>query len=143
MKEHLTITEPFSPAGLRKRLLILTAVMLLSGALIILAGVLLFKSDLSTATVALVTCLISSLLAHVAGEYPRGDLYFTARLAIQMMVRTGLPFAVALWGLYFAEPPLETSLVFYMILFYLIGLVTDVQLNLSRLNSQPGTTEKM
>jgi len=75
-------------------------------------------------------------LAHVAGEYPKGDPFIAARMAVQIVVRTALPFLVAVWGLNFADPPLEKSLVLYMILFYLVGLVAEVQLSLSRLNAE-------
>jgi hypothetical protein len=57
-------------------------------------------------------------------------------MALQIVARTLLPFVVAVWGLYFAEPPLEKSLVLYMILFYLVGLVADVQLSLGRIKAE-------
>jgi uncharacterized membrane protein len=122
--------------GLALRLSLLSAVVLGFAALITLVGVMLFDASFQTAAIALVACLISALLAHVAGEYPKGDELITARMAMQMVARTALPVIVAIWGLYFAEPPLEKSLVFYMILFYLIGLITDVQLSLARLRSE-------
>ncbi len=117
------------------RLAVVAMVMLMAGAVVALVGILLFQTSWSSVCVAFLTCLLSTLLAHVAGEFPRGDMYFAARLAIQMVVRTGIPFLVALGGLYFVKPPLETNLVFYMILFYLIGVLTDVPLNLARLNA--------
>jgi hypothetical protein len=120
------------------RLVVVAVVMLLAGAIAAVIGVLLFQTSLTSVLVALIACLAATLLAHVAGEYPRGDVYFAARLAIQLVVRAGIPFVVAVCGLYFVKPPLETNLVFYMILFYLVGLLTDVPLNLARLkaNSQ-------
>jgi hypothetical protein len=98
-----------------------------------LVGTLLFQADLKTSAIAWVACLLSALAAHVAGEFPKGDELIMARMAMQMAVRSAPPFLVAVWGIYFVEPPLEKSLVFYMILFYLVGLVADVQLSLARL----------
>lgn len=123
------------PKSLALRLVILAVVMLAVAAAAILVGVLFFKTSAQTALIALLTCLVSALLAHVAGEYPKGDPFIAARMAVQIVVRTALPFLVALWGLNFAEPPLEKSLVLYMILFYLVGLVAEVQLSLNRLNA--------
>lgn len=129
-------TENSVPSpGLARRLGLLSVVVVSFSALITLLGVMLFNASFQTAVIALLACLISALLAHVAGEYPRGDEFVMARMAIQVVARTSLPVVVVIWGLYFTEPPLEKSLVFYMIFFYLVGLVTDVQLSLARLRS--------
>jgi hypothetical protein len=122
--------------GLGYRLVLLAIVVVGAGVVASLVGTFLFQADIKTAVIALLACLVSALLAHVAGEFPKGDELMMARMAMQMAVRSVLPFGVAVWGIYFAEPPLEKSLVFYMILFYLAGLVTDVQLNLARLKSE-------
>lgn len=133
---QVTVDNSLQPKTLPFRLLMLAIIILALAAVVILVGVMLFKTSTHTAVLALVTCLVSALLAHVAGEYPKGDIYIMARMALQMAVRTALPFAVAVWGLNFAEPPLEKSLVFYMILFYMVGLVADVQLSLGRLKAE-------
>ena len=115
------------------RLLILSLTLLVTGILIIGLGVLVFGAQIQTGLLGWFVCTIAALLAHVGGEYPRGDFNFAARMAIQMAVRTLPPFLIALWGINFVEPPLETSLVFYILSFYLIGLVVDVQLHVLRL----------
>ena len=122
--------------SLMLRLAVLALVMLAVAGVAVLVGSLFFNTGTQTALIALVVCLVSTLLAHVAGEYPKGDLYIAARMAVQIVVRTALPFLVAIWGLNFAEPPLEKSLVSYIILFYLVGLVAEVQLSLIRLNAE-------
>jgi hypothetical protein len=118
------------------RLALLALIVFMFGVIAMLVGITVFQSDLKTAAIALIACLVSALFAHVAGEYPKGDELITARMTLQMVVRTALPFAVAVWGIYFSEPPLEKSLVFYMILFYLVGLVVEVQLSLARLRAE-------
>lgn len=121
--------------GLGFRLCLLAIIVSVVAIVVILVGALLFQADLKCGLVALVACLLSTLLAHVAGVYPKGDELIMARMAVQMVVRSALPFLVAVWGIYFADPPFEKSLVFYMILFYLVGLVADVQLSLARLKA--------
>lgn len=129
-------TERVQRLGTVGRLCLLSAIILLSGLVLIGLGVSVFGSSIHTGVFALLVCWISAVIAHVGGEYPRGEFNFAARLAIQMVVRTLPPFAFALWGIKFAEPPLETSLVFYILSFYLIGLVVDVQLHLARLKAE-------
>lgn len=115
------------------RLVLLAIVVFGAGVVATLLGMVVFQTGWKTAAIALFACLVSALFAHVAGEFPKGDELIAARMALQMVVRSVLPFVVAVWGIYFSEPPLEKSLVFYMILFYLIGLVAEVQLSLARL----------
>ncbi|MFT5300021.1 MAG: hypothetical protein ACI87E_000494 [Mariniblastus sp.] len=119
--------------NLGSRLVVLGLIVLVVSVLIALVGTLLFQTDIRCASIAVITCLVASLLAHVAGEYPKGNELIVARMAIQMVVRSALPFVVAVWGIYFCDPPLGKSLVFYMIVFYLVGLIAEVQLSLSRL----------
>lgn len=125
------------------RLWLLSIAMLLSGVVLIGFGVFVFGTSLKTGVLALMVCWVSSALAHVGGEYPKGDYNFAARMAIQMVVRTLPPFGFALWGVKFANPPLETSLVFYILSFYLIGLVADVQLHVQRLKAEMAEREEI
>jgi len=117
------------------RLMLLALIVFGAGVVATFLGVIGFQTGLKTPAIALVACLVSALMAHVAGEYPRGDELIAARMALQMVVRSALPFMIVVWGIYFSEPPLEKSLVFYMILFYLIGLIAEVQLSLARLRA--------
>lgn len=126
-------------AGLAVRLMILAGILMLAAVLIGAIGMWLFDSSLATIVIALVACLVAALLAHIAGEHPRGDLYFAARLALQMAARTVPPLIVAVWGLHFAAPPFDSDLVCYMILLYIVGLIVDVQLTLGRLSHHPPT----
>jgi len=125
-----------SSLSLRWRLLVLASVILLLAIVTGLVGVLFFSTPIQVVVIAFLACLVSAILAHLAGEYPKGNAYIAARMAVQMVVRTAVPTVVVVWGLYFAQPPLEKSLVFYMILFYFAGLITDVQLTLARLNQE-------
>ena len=86
-----------------------------------------------TGLLALGVCLVSTLAAHVASEYPRGHELLMARMAMQMAIRVSVPGLVAVWGIYLKDPPLDLSLVFYIIFFYFVGMIADVQVALKKL----------
>lgn len=121
--------------GLVPGLVLLALILASVGIGSLLVGTTLIGSTFHVVLLAWSVCFFSTLLAHVAGEFPQGDSYFAARMALQLVVRTVPPFVVAVWALHFAAPPLETGLVFYMILFYLVGLIADVRLTVGRLNA--------
>ena len=134
--------DRWSTASMATRLLVVAACLFLSALVVVPLGMFVFQTSLQTALLAFFVCLVAALVAHVAGEYPEGNEFIMARMAIQMAVRTVLPFVAALWAINFANPPFEKSLVFYIIVFYLIGLVVDVQLNLARIKANdPGNPE--
>mgnify|MGYP001218452673 FL=1 len=114
------------------RLIFLTVVELLAGVLAISVCWFL-EVNVYTGLLALVVCLVSTLAAHVASEYPRGHELLMARMAMQMAIRVSIPGLVAVWGIYLKDPPLDLSLVFYIIFFYFVGMIADVQVALKKL----------
>ncbi|MGI9497269.1 MAG: hypothetical protein ACR2NK_14520 [Mariniblastus sp.] len=114
------------------RLIFLTVVELLAGVLAISVCWFL-EINVYTGLLALVVCLVSTLAAHVASEYPRGHELLMARMAMQMAIRVSIPGLVAVWGIYLKDPPLDLSLVFYIIFFYFVGMIADVQVALKKL----------
>ena len=138
-----TTSGTTSEDTMASRVTALLGVMIVAGIVIIGVGSGLLGASLSNALIAWSVCTVSALLAHVGGEYPKGTHNFAARMAIQMVVRTVIPFGVALWGVKFAEPPLETSLVFYILSFYLVGTLVDVQLHVRRLKSESTEAGRM
>lgn len=135
--------DRWSTANMATRIAVLAALMIVSGIVIIPVGVIGFQTSIQTALLALLVCLVAGVIAHVAGEHPKGDVFIMARMMIQMAVRTSIPFAFALWAINFANPPLEKSLVFYIILFYMVGLVSDLQLNLARIKANDPSNPKV
>ena len=119
--------------GLTSRLLLLAAALLLVGLVAISAAVHFQVARLETAVLALIVCVISSQLAHIVGEYPRGDDYFMARLAASISVRTGIPLLAVVFVKLSSGIPFEPAFVFFIILFYLVGLIVDVALHVLRL----------
>lgn len=62
------------------------------------------------------------------GIFPRGDLFIASRLMASMLVRAGIPlFAVAIGKFRFPEW-IEGGMVWFIVLFYLVGLLADAVL---------------
>ena len=101
-----------------------------------LLSVFVFKTGVQPPLVAFLTCLFSTIAAHICGEYPQGDDFVAIRSVVSSAVRTGIPLVAIFASINIVEPPLDKSVVFYMILFYLVGLVIDMQLNLARLDNK-------
>ncbi|MEM9412842.1 MAG: hypothetical protein AAGA30_17145 [Planctomycetota bacterium] len=136
MNPSNTSTTSNSSSQFTWRLAVLGGAMLLAGVLLISLGVIVFSTSLQVAVSAWLVCFLSAVFAHFGSEFPRGNMNFAARLAIQMVARTVPPFGLAIWGVKFAIPPLETSLVFYILAFYFVGLIVDIQLQLSYLQGE-------
>ena len=122
-----------SSLGLKNRLLLLAVGLSLFGAVAILLVSSFFEVNLNMAVLALVVCVISSLVAHVVGEYPKGDDYFAARLAGSLVARTALPFLLVVIVKLSPDLPFERAFVLFIILFYLVGLIADVSMQVSRM----------
>jgi len=114
------------------RLVFLTFVELLAG-VVAISVCWFLEINVFTGLLALGVCLVSTLAAHVASEYPRGHELLMARMAMQMAIRVSVPGLVAVWGIYLKDPPLDLSLVFYIIFFYFVGMIADVQVALKKL----------
>jgi|GEM_PF-1323563 hypothetical protein len=114
------------------RLIFLTVVELLAG-VVAISVCWFLEINVFTGLLALGVCLVSTLAAHVASEYPRGHELLMARMAMQMAIRVSIPGLVAVWGIYLKDPPLDLSLVFYIIFFYFVGMIADVQVALKKL----------
>jgi len=114
------------------RLIFLTVVELLAG-VVAISVCWFLEINVFTGLLALGVCLVSTLAAHVASEYPRGHELLMARMAMQMAIRVSIPGLIAVWGIYLKDPPLDLSLVFYIIFFYFVGMIADVQVALKKL----------
>lgn len=120
--------------GLPSRLLLLVVALGLVGVVSIPVACQFGFVDLWMAMLAFLVCGISSLVAHVAGEYPSGDDNFAARLALSMAVRTGPPFLLVIFLKMNSALPDGPGFVVLIVLFYMVGLVVDVSLQSMRLN---------
>ena len=81
-----------------------------------------------------VFCLVGALLGHVLGEYPRGHEFILTRLMASMMVRAGLPLAAVLISKFFLTSLFSQGFVYLVVLLYLVGLICEALLSLSRLH---------
>ena len=128
-------SETVRSFGLMTRLGLIAGAVLVVGALSLWAVYQFGFCDMRLAILALVVCVISSLVAHVAGEYPSGDENFAARLALSMAVRTGLPFLAVIGVKLAPNIPFEPGFVILVILFYCVGLAVDVPLQAARIKA--------
>jgi hypothetical protein len=117
------------------RLTIVALGMCAVGTVAIPAGVALGWLDITSGIGALTLCLVSTLLGHLAGEYPQGDDFFMVRMAGSMFVRTAIPLIVCVVAKLNQVIPEGSGFVFFVLLFYLVGLIIDVSLHGSRLSS--------
>jgi hypothetical protein len=84
-------------------------------------------------------CLAGAIGAHYTGIYPRGNEFITSRLMASTMVRMALPFGLLLvarsaWPELYAR-----GMVYFVFLFYLVGLITWVVMRSSQLRTRiPG-----
>lgn len=116
------------------RLMLMSAILLVVGVVSIGLAVQFELVSFQMAALAFLVCGISSLLAHVAGEYPSGDDNFAARLALSMAVRTGPPFLLVILLKINSDSPLPKGFVVLIVLFYIVGLSVDVSMQSLRLN---------
>lgn len=79
-------------------------------------------------------CLIAAIAAHYLSQVPRGDVFILARLYMSSGVRIGLP-VVLLVVCKMGYPELfNRGMVYFVILFYLVGLSNDLMTQVARLN---------
>ena len=105
------------------------------GLLLSFLGSWFFGATVWVGLLATLVSAFSSAAAHLASEFPRGNEFALARLMVGMAIRTVLPLLVVVWGLKIAQPPLEKSLVLYIILLYFVGLLLDVVFNVRHLKN--------
>ncbi len=128
-------TSPALASGLVTRAAIIVAIMVAVSLVGVFAVVQFQLFSFGLAVLAAVVCVISSLVAHVVGEFPKGDDYFAARLALSIMARTGPPFLLVLFVKLIPDSPFQPGFVFFVVLLYLVGLFVDVAMHVSRLQA--------
>ena len=95
------------------RLLIIAIVFAVVGALSIWVVTTFDLVSSRLAWLALVACVISSLVAHLLGEYPSGEEKFMARLGGGMVARTSLPFLFVIYVQMTTSEPLGSAFVIW------------------------------
>ncbi len=125
-----------SSFSLLSQILILLVVLFSVFALTCLAAVLLNGSDrLIPITLAFVACLLAAILGQVLGEYPTGEMFIVSRLLSSSVVRVGVPIAMLTYLKLTESPWLELGMAYFVVLFYFVGLLTDLCLHLKRYRS--------
>ena len=121
-------------SAFQSRLAFIFGVMSLAAGVVIGVGWGVFDAPLRYGLVAWAICTGSVLVAHLCGESVKQDHLFGLKLASSMAMRTVPPFAAVAWGIKIAQPPVESSFVFYILAFYMIGTITDVLLQVKSLS---------
>ncbi len=80
--------------------------------------------------VAGLVCYVTGVLAHLLGEFPQGELFIMSRLLSSSLVRMGGPLAFLLVIKFSSSPWMGSEIVYVVVTFYLVMLVTDVGINL-------------
>jgi hypothetical protein len=104
----------------------ITAVVAITLAVVMASLVLSGRTDLVIAAlVAWTASLAGAIGGYWFGVFPRGDLFIASRLLASMLVRAGIPLVViAICKFRFPEL-MEGGMVWFVVLFYLVGLLAD------------------
>jgi len=131
ISNHVTANTAAPEKGSLVKLL---AVLLAVG-FVTLGSVLIWGTSgmLLAASIALASCLLGSVLAHFFGIYPRGEAFIVSRLYLSMAARAGLPLAVLVICKMNFETLLTEGMVYFVILFYLVGLLTELKIRMRSL----------
>lgn len=135
MADAETNANGLGSLGLLPRLGVIASALVVVGLVAIPAAIHFQMLSMLMAFGAWLVCVISSLAAHVFGEYPKGDENFMARLAGSMGVRTGPPFLAVILVKALPSLTFKPGFVLLIVLFYLVGLLVDVFLTVRRLKS--------
>ena len=120
--------EPSSQPDLMHGLMPLLVVFIVTGAATMaLAAWLGGSSMVLSAGLSWAACLAGALLGHVGSVYPRGDAYIVSRLYLSMAARAGFPLALLVICKTSFESLFSQGMVYFVILFYLVGLLTDLK----------------
>ncbi len=82
---------------------------------------------LISAGVSLAFCALGAIIAHFFSIYPRGDAFLVSRLYLSMAARAGFPLALLMVCKTNFESLLAEGMVYFVILFYLVGLLTELK----------------
>ncbi len=87
------------------------------------------------AGLAAISCLAGVAAGHVFSIIPRGDMFFSLRLMLSSTVRVALPLVTLLVCRLTRPELLERGMVYFVILFYLVGLMSELITRIKRLAS--------
>lgn len=84
-------------------------------------------------------CGISAVAAHFLGVWPAGEIFRLMRLYLATAVRIGIPVIFLLICRALLPELLDQGMVYFVVLFYLVGLLTDLALQLRRIKRLEST----
>lgn len=139
-KPETSTTVPDEPvsAGLGRLLLVFLVATVLVFAVSIVVW------DLTTALVALLSaavCMVAAVAGHFCSIFPRGDVFRLARLYQSMTVRIALPVLLLFVCKNSFPDVFSRGMVYFVFLFYLVGLLTEVTVQAKRLKVLKSSAE--
>ncbi len=105
-------------------------------AALLLAVIDAFGLSLLDVSFAFAFCVAGAMASHVLNEFPKGDEFMMTRLMTSMFVRAGLPLIAVVLAKMVFESAFSEGFVYLVVLFYLVGLISDSVLSTIRLRSQ-------
>ena len=128
-----------SQPGISHGLLPLLLVFAVVGALAIGLAAYLGGGQMALAAgLSFVACLAGAWLGHVFFIYPRGDHFLVSRMYLSMAARAGIPLLLLMVCKISLEPLFSRGMVYFVILFYLVGLLTDLKIRMRMLGMGQG-----
>ena len=93
--------------------------------------------------VSAIACGLGAVLAHICSELPRGDVFIMIRLILSSIVRAGIPLLVLVIAKLQFPEQFNQGMVYFVVLFYVVGLLTDIKLQIRRFNPVTAGSQKM
>jgi hypothetical protein len=87
------------------------------------------------ATLSALACFTGAVSGHFLAIYPRGNAYLLARLYASMAARLGFPFVLLFVCKVRFENLFSQGMVYFVILFYLVGLLVDLTIRMRSLRA--------
>jgi hypothetical protein len=125
--------------GLVQLVTVLILAGLIAGGAIVWLG---SPKSLPLLVIAWLTCTVSFSVGHWLGDWPAGDDFLMVRTILGLAVRAAPPIALVLVASRIWPDLAGRPFVLFVILIYLVGLATEVGLNVSRFRA-PGPGQSL
>ena len=83
-------------------------------------------NGLTAFALASAVCLFACLVAHCFNDFPPGNEFLMHRFFICSALRTGFPLLLAVLAKKLSPTLIDGGLIYYIILFYLVGLAAEL-----------------
>ncbi len=129
-------SNPETTPSFSRRMVLLVVVFAVACCLLVVAVWATFGVG-SVPTVLLVSgvCFLAAVLAHLVGEFPRGEIFLTSRVLASAFVRAGIPLVLLLILKITNSHHLENGAVYFVCVLYVVTLVADLMIHVRQFKS--------